>query len=150
MFALICLAAGDLMKRRTFIALSSVAFISACSGVKPYADAPVGNLKVDLRATESNWWTQRGVALDIYTGPAGPNMTYLGTRDIEGSGDVIGLPTGQDLHLILVFEEGSFLGNYDSAQSIQLPMKAFSRNARWTLTVSHTRIGFDYDMKRTR
>ena len=138
------------MKRRAFLALAGTFMLAGCSGVKPYADAGPGNLVVALQASESNWWTQRGAALDIWTGPAGPNMQYLGTRDIPSDGMVIGLPTGRPLHLVLVFEEGSFLGNYGSDTSIQIPMNALSRSERWRLTISNTKAGFDYGLRRTR
>ncbi len=138
------------MKRRAFVTLAAASLLAGCFGVTPYSDVGPGNLTVRFKAADSNLWTQRGAVLDIWTGPSGPNMEYLGTRDIPASGTVLGLPTGRPLHLVLVFEEGSFLGNHSQGTSIQLPMEALSSSERWLLTISNTRAGFSYDLTRQR
>ena len=118
------------------MALASTVLV-ACSGVKPYSDQGTQNLRVQLVAQESGFWTRRGVFLDIWTGPKGPDMVYLGTVEIDASGKV-GLPTGRPLHLALAFEEKAGLGGYSGVTTVEMPMKALRPGEVWGLRVSYT------------
>lgn len=137
-----------MLHRRHALALAGASLLAASSGVRPYKDVGSGNLQVVLTAQDSTFWTRRKVFLDIWSGPKGPGMEYLGTREIAGAGSIIGLPTGRALHLALAFEETGGLGGYSSTSSVELPVAPLSRNTRLRLDVAHTRQGFSHDLRR--
>lgn len=137
------------INRRAALALVAAAVLAGCGGVTPYKDAGPANMELRLTSIEEGFFTKRDVFLDVWTGPKGQNMQYLGTRKFQGAG-TIGLPVGRPLHLALAFEEGSFLGGSTATETIEIPMKAIRAGQRFRLTVAFDDIGFDWDMDRVR
>lgn len=137
------------ISRRGAVGLMAAAALAACSGVMPYADRGTLNLDVELVARETGAWTRRGVFLDIWTGPKGPGMEYLGTVELDG-GESVGLPLDQPLHLALAFEEKSGLGAYTGVSMIELPMRALRPGELWRLRVAYRATGFEHDLARIR
>lgn len=140
---------AGLINRRFVLGLAGAALLAGCSGVTPYKDAGPANMELRLSSIEGGFLTKRAVYLDVWTGPKGPNMQYLGTRKFDGAG-TIGLPVGRPLHLALAFEEGSFLGGASATETIEVPMKAIRSGQRYRLTVAYDDIGFDWDLDRIR
>jgi hypothetical protein len=138
------------MKRRNLLALAAAFALAACGGVKPYADQGPGNMQLKLSSVDGGFMTSRAVYLDVWTGPKGPDMEYLGTRKFAKDGDVVGLPTGQPLHLAIAFEEAGWLGGDTGTDTIELPMKAIRPGQMYRLTVAYDDIGFDWDLDRVR
>ena len=138
------------INRRRWLALCGAGLLAGCGGIAAYNDVGAPNLQVVLGAKDTSFWKRRDLFIDIWTGPKGPNMEYLGTRKIALGGSALGLPTGRPLHLALAFEERGGLGGYSSTQSVEIPMKAIPRGAVWRLDVTHTRVGFSHDLRRIR
>ena len=138
------------MKRRRFLALSAALALAACGGVKNYADQGPGNMQLKLSSVDGGFMTSRSVFVDVWTGPKGPDMEYLGTRKFSESGDVIGLPTGRPLHLALAFEEAGWLGGNSGTDTIEIPMSSIRPGQMYRLTVAYDDIGFDWDLDRIR
>ena len=136
------------VNRRAAIGLLGAALVTGCSGVRPYKDSGTANLQVVLSAQESTFWTKRRVFVDVWTGPKGPSMEYLGTREISGSGSTLGLPVGRALHLAIAFEEKGGLGGYSSTSAVEIPVAPLSSRSRLRLDVAHTRLGFSHDLRR--
>ena len=139
----------SLINRRKWLALLGAGLLAGCGGVTAYKDTGGPNLQVALGAKDSSFWTKRDVYIDVWTGPKGPDMVYLGTVEIDGSGKV-GLPTGRPLHLALAFEEKAGLGGYSGVTTVEMPMKALRPGEVWGLRVSYTRAGYEHDLRRLR
>ena len=138
------------MKRTSFLALAAVVALAACGGVKNYSDVGPGNMQLKLSSVDGGFMTSRAVYLDVWTGPKGPDMEYLGTREFSKNGGVVGLPTGQPLHLALAFEEAGWLGGASGTDTIELPMQPIRPGQMWRLTVAYDDVGFDWDQDRIR
>lgn len=138
------------MKRRHFLAMSAALVLAACGGVKDYADQGPGNMQLKLTSVDGGFLTSRNVFVDVWTGPKGPDMEYLGTRKFSTNGDVIGLPTGRPLHLTLAFEEAGWLGGASGTDTIEIPMAAIRSGQMWRITVAYDDIGFDWELDRIR
>jgi len=138
------------MNRRALLAFGGAALVAGCGGVKPYADMDAPNMEMRLTAIDGGFMTSRNVFLDVWTGPKGPDMEYLGTRKFSSGSSLIGLPTGRPLHLALAFEEAGWLAGGTATQTIEIPMKAISPGQMHRLTVAFDDIGFDWDLKRIR
>lgn len=136
-------------RRGVLVSLAALA-LAGCGGVKPYQNQGPDNLRLNLTSQDSTFFTQRSVFLDVWTGPKGPGMEYLGTVKFEPGGRSIGLPAGRPLHLALAFEEGAFLASQTNTTTVELPMNAFPSSARWQINVDFTRTGFSHDLRRIR
>ena len=139
-----------LINRRKWLALLGAGLLAGCGGVTAYKDTGGPNLQVALGAKDSSFWTKRDVYIDVWTGPKGPEMQYLGTRKVGAGGTSMGLPVGRPLHLVLAFEERGGLGSYSSTQSVEIPMAAIPRGAVWRMDLAYTRVGFSHEMRRIR
>ena len=139
-----------LLNRRAVLALGGAALVAGCGGVKPYSDMAAPNMEMRLTSVDGGFLTTRKVFLDVWTGPKGPNMEYLGTREFSKGSSMIGLPTGRPLHLALAFEEAGWLGGGSATDTIEIPMKAIRPGQMHRLTVAFDDIGFDWDMRRIR
>lgn len=138
------------VNRRALLAMAGAMMIAGCGGTREYQDQGPGNLELRMTSNEGGFLTQRNVFLDVWTGPKGANMEYLGTRKFAKGGNMVGLPTGRHLHLALAFEEGGFLMGHQGTDTIEIPMKPLRKGERWRLTVAFDDLGFDWDMKRIR
>lgn len=138
------------LKRRAALALMASAALAACGGVKPYADQGPKNLELTLTAAEGGFLTSRDVYLDVWTGPKGPDMEYMGTAKFLPGTTSIGLPTGRPLHLALAFEEANVLGPGGQTDTIEIPMKALRPGQAYRITVDFDRTSFDHRMQRIR
>ncbi|QMU57538.1 MAG: hypothetical protein GKR98_04565 [Boseongicola sp.] len=138
------------MKRRALLALSAAAFLAACGGVKDFQDQGPANMQLKLSSVDGGFMTKRSVYLDVWSGPKGPNMEYLGTREFSKLGNMVGLPTGQPLHLALAFEEAGWLGGNTGTDTIEIPMKAIRPGQMWRITVANDDLGFDWELDRIR
>lgn len=141
---------GAVFNRRSVLAFAAAAALAGCGGVKPYSDAGPANMVMKLTSVEGGFMTSRAVYLDVWTGPKGPDMEYLGTREFKKGQTSIGLPTNQPLHLAIAFEEAGWLGGGSATDTIELPMDPIRPGQRWQLTVAHDDIGFDWDLDRIR
>ena len=141
---------AGLLNRRSVLAFAAAALVAGCGGVKPYADQGPANMVLKLTSVEGGFMSSRAVYLDVWTGPKGPNMEYLGTREFKKGTSTIGLPTNQPLHLAIAFEEAGWLGGPTATDTIELPMQPIRAGQRWQLTVAHDDIGFDWDLDRIR
>lgn len=136
--------------RRNALALFGASALAACGGVVDYEDRGPKNLELVLRSAEGSFLTSRSVYLDVWTGPKGPNMQYLGTEPFLSGGNSVGLPVGQPLHLALAFEESTMFGNQVGTSTVEIPMRALRPGEVHRLTVSFDRIGFTHDIRRIR
>ena len=141
---------SSLIPRRAVLAMLAASALTACGGVKPYQDQGAPNLELVLKSAESGFLARRKVFLDVWTGPKGPGMAYLGTREFGAGRSQVGLPVGQPLHLALAFEENAPLMGAGQTDTIELPMQALKRGEAWRITVSFDRAGFDHDLRRVR
>lgn len=103
-----------------------------------------------LTSIEGGFLTARNVYVDVWTGPKGPDMQYLGTRKVAKGGNTLGLPTGQPLHLAVAFEEGAPLGGNAFTQTVEIPVDAIWPGQRYRLTLAFDNEGYDWDMSRLR
>lgn len=138
------------LTRRSALGLLGAAMLAGCSGVTDYSDRGPKNLELVLKSAEGGFLTSRSVFVDVWSGPKGPNMEYLGTKEFLPGGNSIGLPVGQPTHLALAFEENQRLGGQVSTSTVEIPMKALRSGEAYRITVSFDRIGFTHDMQRIR
>lgn len=136
-------------RRRALAVLAALA-LSACGGVKPYADQGPKNLELRLTGSEDGFLLTRDVYLDVWTGPKGPEMQYLGTTKFVPGTIAVGLPTGRPLHLALAFEEALMFSSAGQTDTIEIPMQPVRPGQVYRITVDFDRTGFDHSMKRIR
>jgi hypothetical protein len=144
------MATGSHMTRRGVVTSLAALALAGCGGVKPYTSRGTNNLRLNLTSQDSTFLRQRSVYLDVWSGPKGPGMEYLGTIKLEPGVMAVGLPTGQPLHLAMAFEEGSVLLGQTNNTTVEMPMDAFPASARWQIDVDFTRDGFTHDLRRLR
>ena len=139
-----------LLTRRAAIACLAAAALTGCGGVTPYEDRGPANVEMRLTSIEGGFLTARNVFVDVWTGPKGPDMVYLGTRKVPKGGGTLGLPAGQPLHLAIAFEEGTPFGGNAFTQTVEIPMDPIRPGQRYRLTVAFDNQGYDWDMDRIR
>lgn len=132
------------------MSLAAVALVGCGGGVKPYQSQGPDNLRLNLSAPDSTVFTQRSVYLDVWTGPKGPEMEYLGTVKLSPGLSAVGLPTGRPLHLALAFEEAGALRSHSNVTTVELPISAVPSGGVWQIDVGFTRKAFTHDMRRLR
>lgn len=138
------------LTRRAALALVAAAALAGCGGVKAYEDRGPANVEMRLTSIEGGFLTARNVYVDVWTGPKGPDMQYLGTRKVAPTGNALGLPTGQPLHLAVAFEEGMPLGGNNFTKTVEIPVDPIRPGQRYRLTLAFDNDGHDWDMSRIR
>ena len=116
------------MNRRAVLAMLGAAALAGC--VKPYADQGPANMRLNLLEAQGGFLTSRAVYLDVWYGPKGPDMVYLGTRKFGPGITEMGLPTGRPLHLALALEENMGLGQSVSTTTVEFPIRRISAGPR--------------------
>ena len=130
---------------------AAAALLAGCGGLPiPYADHGPKNLVLAPTRTSSSLLVSRRVSMDIYRdarpGQASGQAAYLGTVQLTGTVQHLGLPVGQPLLLLIAFQESPLVGaKVDSTRRVPLTIRP---GERYRLVTEYVDSGFDYRLDR--
>ena len=93
------------------ICLWTVAFLSGCSGLKPYQNTPDNNLHVRAAADAGSWFSSVRAAVDIHRVTLHCKTEYEGTVQLNRPTIDVGIPPDRWSRLVFVFSSSTFLAN---------------------------------------
>ncbi len=94
--------------------------IGGCSGIKSYQDRGEKNAIIQIKADSGHFFSRRRADLDVHRVNAACEATYLGSRRLETGDLELGLPVGERLLLVFVFQRSSALGGKVSSSAVEM------------------------------
>jgi hypothetical protein len=94
--------------------------LSACSGLRPYANTMEKNLLVRTKTDSGSFFTSVKSRVDIYAVDDACKLTYLGTIDLKKKEVPIGILNSSPTYLDFVFSKSNFLANASGSTSFDV------------------------------